>query len=1208
MASKLSSPNPAYRETHSANMLEDSARQRRDYVELLSSAWYPNRRMPDHTAPSKLTIVHVITKLGAGGAERMLLRLVATSKFFRHIVVSLTTEGELGTALRSAGAEVFVLRMNQDFPSPFAVFRLASVIRRERPVIVQTWLYHADLVGLIAARLANVGAAVVWNLRCSNMDLSKYRWSTRVVVKSLIWLSSWPDMVMVNSHAGRRWHAKLGYRARRWELAPNGVDTAVFRPDPEARARWRQRLNAKNSDILVGMVARRDPMKDHEGMLRAAANAARDQPGLAFVLAGNGVTQADPMLARLADDVRAPVHLIGECDDPASLNAALDIAVLSSAFGEGFPNVVAEAMAAAVPCVVTDVGDAATIIGSTGVAVRPHDPDALAGAIVALAADRPMRTGLGEAARRRIEEHYSLAAAIERYETLWRQLAAAESANFQRGTQQPETSRPLPNDQSLIQRAAGKSRLFQKAVQRGLPILVSATALGAVFNRLDLHDLWHTAATLQPSSLGLVVAALLVGNLLACVRFKVIASDLNQPVRLRDAFAATSLGQLAGSFFFQVVGQTLARSAVLSRVGVSMPTTIIITGYERIVAAFMSAALALFGAFYLFRHVTLDLPGGGDELIEIIAGITFVGLAGAAFAWGHQAKQATSSVKWRHATATYLRASAVTALIQATTMTAYLAAASSLSPSIPLTKLVAAMALVMFAASVPISFAGWGIREISAIYALAVIGMPRAVSVVVALLIGFSSIVVMAALALVGASLMTATQPRSRPIGQAATATLHSAFLDWVIPVFVASAVFFQVHVPVGLGKLNVNLADPVVLFGGALFVRYLFSRETLRSPSRVPRLGIMVSLMTLTIAAAFVHGWAVDGWTAWASTNRMFGWFVLLAYAGTGALLARQQDAESFRILLRTFVIAGLAVATFELALLFAVAVGAPISEKLLPLRIDGFAQNPNAFGFQLLLVMAGIIALRLKGWRQHMALAITFAALYFTASRAAEGTWIVVCAAAIMLGYLNARSLITSLLAAAAGIGAILMIGDAATLLGGAASLHVADHLAPYTAMNIYQMIHGDPGHGFSADRWISVVGGIRMFLAHPIFGAGLGAAVAMFERERHEFLIIHSTPIWLLAETGIIGFAVFVVPFFYVLCREIRASLAGHVDSARILLVLSLVAFGVMSQAHDLMYQRPFWFLLGAAIFSAAPAAQRAAESSRPAASVDEVAAAV
>lgn len=1155
----------------------------------------------------KPTIIHVITELGSGGAERTLLRLVMASTQYRHVVVSLSSDGTLVPVLRAAGAEVRSLGMRRYMPSLTAVVRLAKIIRRERPIIMQTWLYHADLVGLIAARLAGF-RPVAWNLRCSNMDLAKYRWSTRLVVKLLIWLSSLPDMIMVNSVAGRRWHAALGYRARQWEVVPNGVDTAVFHPDAKARQHWRHRLNVAENETLVGMIARRDPMKDHEGMLQAAAEAARSRAGLVFVLAGRGITRNDATLARLADAVGAPVHLIDECDDPGGLNAALDIAVLSSAFGEGFPNVVAEAMATAVPCIVTDVGDAASIVGPTGVVVPPSDPQALAQAMLTLADDEPLRKRMGDAARRRIIEGYGLESAIARYEALWEHLTtghqgANASGNFpehppERGltsatdlsgdyAQGPNALRyaeastvAAAGHTSIAPTATGASQpTVLKFIQRGLPAVVTVVALAAALSRFNYVDIWRTATALRPLALAIVLFALLLGNLLACLRLKVIAGDFHHPLRFRDAFAATVYGQLAGSFFFQIIGQTLARSAIFAKIGISLPATIVITGYERIVAATISLLIALLGALYLFGHITLDLAGGGEQLLEIFAGIVFVCVAGASFAWGKQAIWALRETPWHRIAATYFRASMVSVLVQATTMVAYLAAALGLSHNASLPNLAAAFTLVMFAASVPISLAGWGLREVSAVYALGAIGVPYEVSLVIALLIGFSSILIMAVLAL--ASPLVARISPLRAVHQATpgATTFDSTFLMWLIPLFVASAVFFQIYVPVGLGKLNINLADSVVLFGGVLFIRSVLSGNIGLSTSRVPRIGLFAGLTTAVIVFAFLHGWLVDGWTAWASTNRLFGWFVLLSYAGTGALLVQRENGDGLRILLRTFVASGLAIATFELLLLLAVALGVDVPRELLDFRIDGFAQNPNAFGFQILLVVATIVSLRLSGWRHQAAMALAIMALYFTASRAAEGTCIVVFASAVALRYVSLRSLAISLACAAAGVAAILLIGQLTVLVAGSAH----GFLKGYVETNVLQTTNISPNFKSNSERWLSLVAGVRMFLAHPIFGAGLGAFVTLFEREHQTFLIIHSTPLWLLAETGIVGFAIFGGWFAYVIVREIRASLAGDIDSARILLVLSLIAFGVMSQVHDLMYQRTFWFLLGAAIFS-------------------------
>ncbi len=314
--------------------------------------------------------------------------------------------------------------MRRGIPSLAALWRLARLMRRSSPTIVQTWMYHGDLLGMLAAPFGGY-PPIIWNVRCSDMDFSLYRRSTRHVVNILARLSSLPVAVVVNSYAGQRWHAQIGYRAREWVLLPNGIDVETFRPNPQARSYWRERLEISPNTVLVGMAARRDPMKDHETLLHAIG---RISANVACALVGNDVDAGDTALVRLAIQANKPIHLLGFCRDMPGFMAALDIAVLASRFGEGFPNVVAEAMACGVPCVVTDVGDAAVIAGSTGKVVPPCDPTALANAISALATDHPERARLGALARERIVLHYALPQVASRYHELWANLAEGGKA------------------------------------------------------------------------------------------------------------------------------------------------------------------------------------------------------------------------------------------------------------------------------------------------------------------------------------------------------------------------------------------------------------------------------------------------------------------------------------------------------------------------------------------------------------------------------------------------------------------------------------------------------------------------------------------------------------------------------------------------------------------------------------------------------------
>lgn len=370
-----------------------------------------------------LKVLHLITSLERGGAQTMLVKLVQHCDRARiaPVVASLLDDGANVADLRAAGVPVFGLGMGRGGISPAALLRLVRLVRAERPQILQTWLYHADLLGL-AVSCVMPRLPLLWNLRCSEME--DYPLRNRAVRRVLAWASPWPAAVLVNSEAGRRYHAALGYRPRRWELVENGFDIEIFRPDAQRRAAWRQRLGVNDTQPLVGMVARVDPMKDHATFLAAAAALVAAGSPAAFLLVGAGtetLTDSPALAGRL--------HALGERGDVADLLPALDVMALPSAYGEGFPNAVGEAMACGVPCVASDVGDAAAIIGDTGAIVPPRDPRALASAIASLLSRGPAGLAqLGLAARQRILAHYSLSAVVAHYQRIYEEAARASGS------------------------------------------------------------------------------------------------------------------------------------------------------------------------------------------------------------------------------------------------------------------------------------------------------------------------------------------------------------------------------------------------------------------------------------------------------------------------------------------------------------------------------------------------------------------------------------------------------------------------------------------------------------------------------------------------------------------------------------------------------------------------------------------------------------
>jgi glycosyltransferase involved in cell wall biosynthesis len=366
----------------------------------------------------------LITGLETGGAEGMLARLATGSdrERFRQVVVSMTGLGTLGRAIAEGGIPLRNLGIRRNVPDPIGLLRLRRVLREFRPDILQTWLYHADLLGLAAWRLG-WAPRLVWNVRSTETV------GSAVVRRLLARWSGLPDAVIVNSLEGRRFHEALGYRPRRWVHIPNGFEASMLKPDAEAGKRQREALGIGDDAFVILLPARYHPMKDHATFLSAAALFARIRPEARFVMAGSGIESGNRALTDLisAEGIGEHVLLLGERRDLAAIYPIADVVTLSSAFGEGFPNVLAEAMCCGIPCVATDIGDAAEIVDETGMIVPPRDPAALAAGWEKLAALGPdARRKLGAAARARIVARYDLAAIVVRYEVLYEEIAAGD--------------------------------------------------------------------------------------------------------------------------------------------------------------------------------------------------------------------------------------------------------------------------------------------------------------------------------------------------------------------------------------------------------------------------------------------------------------------------------------------------------------------------------------------------------------------------------------------------------------------------------------------------------------------------------------------------------------------------------------------------------------------------------------------------------------
>jgi glycosyltransferase involved in cell wall biosynthesis len=378
-----------------------------------------------------MRVMHVITGLSTGGAETMLLKLLsAASQRMEHVVVSLGDEGTIGPRIAALGLPVHCLGLKRNAPNPFRALSILPLAQRIAPQLIQGWMYHGNLMASLAAVALRKTAPrnvlgqkpVLWNIRQTVYDLRRERWLTAKLIRQGARLSSGPAAIIYNSQTSASQHEELGYRAEKRVIIPNGFDCQVLRPDEAARKAVRAELGITDDTVLVGLVARYHPMKDHVGFLKAAALVVQSHPQTRFVLVGAGVSSTQPELAEgiQQNELGDRVILLRERSDIPRLNNAFDIGCSASAWGEGFSNSIGEAMACGVPCAVTNVGDSAYIVADTGFVAPPRAPEALAEAIGRLIEiGQPRRQQIGAKARKRIETEFSLSAIVEKYENLY---------------------------------------------------------------------------------------------------------------------------------------------------------------------------------------------------------------------------------------------------------------------------------------------------------------------------------------------------------------------------------------------------------------------------------------------------------------------------------------------------------------------------------------------------------------------------------------------------------------------------------------------------------------------------------------------------------------------------------------------------------------------------------------------------------------------
>lgn len=369
-------------------------------------------------------ILHIITGLSDGGAEAVLYRLCNFDRDNEHVVISLMDKGKYGPLLEEIGVKVYCLNMPAGSIHLMALVKLYKLLRQLKPNVVQTWMYHADLIGGIISRLARV-KNVVWGVHHTTLVRGESKLSTMIIAKLNALISSFiPRRIIYCAEKSRQVQQSIGFDSKIGHVVPNGYNIDQFMPNSYSGLTFRQEIAIANEQFLIGHVGRFHPFKDYSNLIQSIGLLSDSKDRVKVALVGNDLTDGNDVLKRLINENTCGecILLLGRRQDIPSVMNGFDLFILSSS-SEAFPNVLNEAMACSTPCVTTDVGDAAVIVGETGWVVPPKDPQALAKAILDAMDEKQHNPQVWQArkqaCRERIVDNFSIEKMVAGYHQVW---------------------------------------------------------------------------------------------------------------------------------------------------------------------------------------------------------------------------------------------------------------------------------------------------------------------------------------------------------------------------------------------------------------------------------------------------------------------------------------------------------------------------------------------------------------------------------------------------------------------------------------------------------------------------------------------------------------------------------------------------------------------------------------------------------------------
>lgn len=383
----------------------------------------------DNVMEANHKVIHIISSLNQGGAEMMLFKLLSLQgvreDVFEHIVVSMQAGGELHGRVQGLGVPVYSLGIDRNFWSlAVGFFRLINLLRIEKPRIVQGWMYHGCAFALIA-KLALRRVKIIWNIRHSLHNLRSEKRLTLSLIYALASLSRIPSNIIYNSNVSAAQHKKIGYSKSFARVIPNGFDCSLFKPRNDAKKWLHRELDVPDGIRLVGVVGRYHSVKGHLNFIAAASTVIGACDDLELVCVGENIDWSNKELKRaiVKAGLSQKIHLLGPRDDIPIIMSGLDF-LCSPSSSEAFPNVVGEAMAAGTPCIVTDVGDSAYVVGPFGFTCQAENPKALAGSMIEILNKNQLELDvLKSGSRNRIESQFSIESVSSQYESIYHRLS-----------------------------------------------------------------------------------------------------------------------------------------------------------------------------------------------------------------------------------------------------------------------------------------------------------------------------------------------------------------------------------------------------------------------------------------------------------------------------------------------------------------------------------------------------------------------------------------------------------------------------------------------------------------------------------------------------------------------------------------------------------------------------------------------------------------